>query len=191
MLLSDAREYYIKYLGDGHKMYLDDIKRYEEFKAMNIPERTKAEWDDEIVAMYFKTLHDDPDDVWAKHDRIIGILKKKRCDYLKWGKLLLDELEGFEYLNKKNKILIIENMAGRDRYHKGGAYIIITKTPYAERLDQIMQEFTDFYVTEDDNLNQLGWRDIRDRYNRAVIEYNRAYRKWTERPGDEAYSSEE
>ena len=77
MLLSDAREYYIKYLGDGHKMYLDDIKRYEEFKAMNIPERTKAEWDDEIVAMYFKTLHDDPDDVWAKHDRIIGILKKK------------------------------------------------------------------------------------------------------------------
>ena len=82
-------------------------------------------------------------------------------------------------------------MAGRDRYRKGGAYIIITKTPYAGRLDEIMQEFMDFYVTEDDNLSQLGWRDIRDRYNRAVIDYNRAYRKWTERPGDEVYSGEE
>ena len=65
MLLSDAKELYIKYNGDGHKMFLDNIPLFNEYLALNIPERTLAEWDDEIVAGYFDRLHDEPDRVWA------------------------------------------------------------------------------------------------------------------------------
>ena len=192
MLLSDAKELYIKYNGDGYKMYLDNIPLHNEYLELNIPERTLAEWDEEIIAGYFDKLHDEPDRVWAVQDTIIKMLRKGRCDYLKWCGRLLDELEGFGYLDKKSKILVIENMAGRDqKLREGGAYLIITKTPYARRLDMIMQEFMDFYVSEDDNRSELGWHDIRDRYNRAVLKYNRVYRKWTERPGDEVYRGEE
>ena len=46
-------------------------------------------------------------------------------------------------------------------------------------------------MTEDDYIKEPGWDDIRDRYNRAVLRYNRVYRKWTERPGDEVYRGKE
>ncbi len=192
MLFSDAKDYYFEHMGDGYYMFLDETKKYEEFKAMQIPDNIRAEWDEEMLNDLFEHLHDEPSDVWAKHGRILKVLQRGHCDYVKWGKKLLDEMDGFDYLDKKNKILIIENMGGRDRYLKnGGAFLIITKTPYAKRLDEIMQYFMDFYVTEDDYIKEPGWDDIRDRYNRAVLRYNRVYRKWTERPGDEVYRGEE
>lgn len=86
-------------------------------------------------------------------------------------------------LDKKQKILIIENMAGR-RFHgkntqnDGGCYLICSRTSLGERMNEVMKKLMDFECREDDNLNEQGWSNMRERHFDAVKNYERAYNKF-------------
>ena len=72
-------------------------------------------------------------------------------------------------LDKRSKIIIIENMAGRDEGHNGGYRLVCQFPHYVDRLNIIMEKIMDFTLEESDKSDDLGWQDITGRYQRAVM----------------------
>ncbi|MBQ1300523.1 MAG: hypothetical protein IIY25_05385, partial [Erysipelotrichaceae bacterium] len=72
-------------------------------------------------------------------------------------------------LDKRSKIIIIENMAGRDEGHNGGYKLICQFPQYIDRLNSIMKSITDFTIEERDKSDDMGWQNISDRYEKAVM----------------------
>lgn len=60
----------------------------------------------------------------------------------------------------------------------GGCYLICSRTSLGERMNEVMKKFMDFECREDDNLNEIGWSDMRERHFDAVNNYERAYNKF-------------
>lgn len=176
MTLKEAEEYYKKYDGHGFHMYREEPEIYQVFQDLHIPNTRTKQWDSELTEDYFKKMWMDPDRVWTIHDRLIDILiRSKNKAYID---RLLCEMEKMESLSKKNKVLIIENMAGRNAALEGGCMLVCRNTDYGIRMDRIMKRIMDFSCDERDNIEIPGWHDMRARYENAVSQYKSAYLKW-------------
>ena len=178
MRLEEAKEFFLKYAGEGFHMSREEPAKYEEFKSLHIGEDTLNQWNDEMLREKFATLWTKPDRVWIKFERILGILRRKSCDSELWGERLLEEMKRMVSLDKRNKILIIESMAGTDIELRGGVCFFCTKTDLGMKMNDVMDKMMDFMCSEADNMDEIGWKDVPGRYNRAVSLYREAYQKW-------------
>ncbi len=52
MLLSEAKELFIRFDGFSFHMWRDEPEKYKEFEALNIDDDTKEEWRQEIIRHY-------------------------------------------------------------------------------------------------------------------------------------------
>ena len=176
MTIEQAEKYYKQYDGHGFHMWREEPERYEEFEKLSISRELKKKWDDDLIRRYFETLWKNTDDVWRIHGRLIEILKRNPTEG--YADRLLNEMEKMTALDKYSKILIIENMAGRDRALKGGCMLICTASRQAERMNRIMNDLMDFSCDKDDAAGEIGWTEPDARYKRAVSAYQAAYQKW-------------
>ncbi len=177
MDLKEAEELYKRYDGREFHMSREEPQLYYgAYRRLSIPEETKRKWDEELIASAFGSLWDDPHRVWAVHGNLLELLKRvPKEEYIV---RLLDEMEKMTALDKRQKILITENMAGRSASLDGGCRLICRMSPYSERMDGIMSGITDFTCGKDDETDDMGWTDTAARYERAVSAYKSAYRKW-------------
>ena len=157
-------------------MWREEPERYEEYEKLSVSPDLKKKWDDELIRGYFETLWDHRDDAWRIHGRLIEIMKRNPSK--EYADRLLNEMEKMTALDKRSRILIIENMAGRDRALKGGCMLICTASAQAERMDRIMNAVMDFRCEKDDATGEIGWTDPDVRYKKAVSAYRAAYQKW-------------
>ena len=178
MRLEEAKEFYFRYDGQGFHMSREEPQKYEEFRSLPIGEDTLSQWDEEMLKERFAALWTNPDRVWIKFERIITILRRKRCDSELWGKRLLEEMKRMVSLDKRNKILIIEDMAGTDTELRGGVCFFCTNTDLEMEMNDVMEKLMDFTCSEADNTDGWGWKDVSGRYNRAVKLYREACHKW-------------
>ena len=152
---------------------------YEQFKLLNPDEMVLREWDAELLGEIFAQLWDEPDFVWGRHSRIIEVLNRGRVDIRYWVSRLLDEMEKMDVLDKRNKILIIENMSGRNsRENAGGVHLICTHTDLEPRMHEVMNKLMDFHCDYCDNLDQRGWENITNRYLAVIGSYEQACRRF-------------
>ena len=82
----------------------------------------------------------------------------------------------------KNRILITENMVGRNGdLSDGGAYLICRFTPFAGRMDQVMEHLMRTVDIYDGSLSEekRGWEKPAERCRRAAENYRTAVRKWS------------
>ena len=136
-------------------------------------------WDRKLLKSKFATFWNDPENVWLKVDDIIEILDRKRVGIRRWISRLLDELEKTDSLDKRNKILIIESMSGRNvLMDEGGVHLICTRTNLELRMVEVMNKLMDFRCDYSDNIDEIGWDNVLNRYLVAVGSYKKACRKY-------------
>ena len=127
-------------------------------------------------------MRSDSGRAWIAHGHILGILKRGNCDVNAWASRLLDEMEAMDRTDAKNRILITENMAGRNGdLSDDGAYLTCRSTPFAGRMDQVMEHLLRDVDTEDGSLSEekMGWENPAERCRRAAENYRTAVRKWS------------
>ncbi len=133
-------------------------------------------WDRQLLKKHFKTLWDDPETVWLKHDRIIEVLDRKHICIKRWASRLLDEMEKMDSLDVHNKILIIENMCGRDiDMEEGGVHLICTRTRLEPRMVEVMDKLINSCSSGVDNSDSAN---LKKRYSEDVKKYKKAYERF-------------
>lgn len=133
-------------------------------------------WDRQLLKKHFATFWDDPENVWLKHDKIIEVLDRKHIGINRWASRLLDEMEKMDPLDVHNKILIIENMCGRDiEMEEGGVHLFCTRTRLEPRMTEVMDKLIDSCNINLDNADEA--RSI-ERYSKDVKQYQKACKKY-------------
>lgn len=160
------REFYKQYDGHSFHMAREEPAKYNSW-IVPLPEEIRRKWDQEIIDDLFASLWDDDSRVWSRHYRLIELIKRNKNENN--IERFLDEMEKMPTLDKRSKIIIIENMAGRDEGHNGGYRLVCQFPHYVDRLNSIMERIMDFTLEESDRSDDLGWQDITGRYQRAVM----------------------
>ena len=160
------REFYKQYDGHSFHMAREEPAKYNSW-IVPLPEEIRRKWDQEIIDDLFASLWDDDSRVWSRHYRLIELIKRNKNENN--IERFLDEMEKMPTLDKRSKIIIIENMAGRDEGHNGGYKLICQFPQYIDRLNSIMKSITDFTIEERDKSDDMGWQNISDRYEKAVM----------------------
>lgn len=133
-------------------------------------------WDNQLLKKHFKTLWDDPETVWLKHDMIIEVLDRKHIGINRRASRLLDEMEKMDSLDVHNKILIIENMCGRDTdMEEGGVHLFCTRTRLEPRMAAVMDKLIDSCRAGFDNADEIRQKE---RWSKDVERYKKAYEKY-------------
>jgi len=171
MNLKEAEEFFKNYHGHGYHMWHDDPVKNREFDSMKISPELKEQWRQEIIQNFFEHLFDRPEEIWFRHRNLIDVIKETKTDKQKNCSKLLDSMEQFYSLDKKTKIIIIENMAGRTNPQEdGGCYLICVNTGLKERMHNIVHELMNFECAPDDSLYK--------RFLEAKNSYMTAYNKF-------------
>ncbi len=180
MTIKDAERFYKIYNGYTFQMGREEPAKYDAFRELKIPDDMLREWDLDLIAQGFEHLWDEEKNVWSRQGDLLEVIKRFGKGAGVYVDPLLQEMEKMDRLNKQNRILIIENMSGRDReYKSGGVYFICTNTDQAEHMNEVMKKIMDFTCTDKDNLEYPGWTDINGRFTAAKNAYKRALKKYS------------
>ena len=170
--LKDAEAFFKRFDGFGFHMSREQ---------MNIGEAALEKWRQDIIGGYFEKLDGNDDDrLWSYHDRIIAVAFCTSTRFEENAARLLNDMEKLEStLSKQQKILMIENMAGRNALHSdSGVRFICERTKQREQMISVMQSFMNFDCSDRDNLKQGGWNRIQDRFLAAVRSYGDAVKAY-------------
>lgn len=179
MNILEAEVFFKKYGGHGFHMYREDPPRYSEYKNLNIDPRIEERWRQELIQSYFEQFFSEPEYVWVKHSRLVELIADTKTKIEDNCRNLLQYMERMDSLDKRQKILIIENMAGRNSQRKdGGCYYICSRTSLSEEMNKVMGKFMDFQCYPHDNLDTHGWRNTSGRFSEAVTTYKQAYERF-------------
>lgn len=183
MNIKEAEVFFKRFHGHHYHMLHDETPLYREYRKTWENTKYEEKWRQELLQEKFANFYENSDQIWAKHGHIIKIMYETKNGIPEYSDKLISLMEELYDLDKKQKILIIENMAGR-RFHgkntqdDGGCYLICSRTSLGERMNEVMKKFMDFECREDDNLNEIGWTYMRERHFNAVNNYERAYNKF-------------
>ena len=182
MNLKEAESFFKGFHGHHYHMFHDETKLYREYRIWEDKNR-EQKWIQELIQEQFDKFYEKSDAIWWRHRNIIDIMHEAKDHTQRNAEKLISLIDELYDLDKKQKILIIENMAGRRGYGKdslndGGCYLICSKTSLGERMNEVMKKFMDFECREDDDLNEKGWSDMRERHFDAVNNYERAYNRF-------------
>jgi len=181
MTLDEAKAFYMRYKGYGFHMGREDPSIYESYRSLHIDKTRLRDWDEELLDELFRELCTEPEHAWITHGHIIDIIKRGNCDVDSWSGRLLDEMSSMGGLDARNKILIIENMAGRSTLlDDGGVYLFCEKSSLGKKMKTVMSGFMDFRLSAEESLpsGQPGWDNIVLRFDNARADYYRACGKW-------------
>ncbi len=179
MTLQEAEAFFKSYNGQKFHMLRENPAKYDEFQNMNLLDSVQEQWRQELLEEQFQTLFVDLSAVWIRHGQIIELIRSTKTKKEENCRKLLNRMLLMPELDKKQKILIIENMAGRAKTQEdGGCCLIGGCSDLTLEMRSIMNQFLDFTCDSEDDLNQMGWFDIRARYWEAVASYEQACQRF-------------
>ena len=172
------KEFFFYHHGDGMSMDRDDPQKYKQYRSMK--KDTVEQWHQELIVESFKSLAKNIETAWSIIGRLIRLISSSHSlveDNFK--KLLVQIIEISPTLDKRQKILILEHFAGRTSSQKdGGIYLIQSKTNLKELIKTVVNTLSNFTCNESDNLSEVGWENIQQRYECAKINIQSAFQKF-------------
>lgn len=168
MTLEQAKEFYLRYSGIQFHMGREEPGLYSRFQSLGLTKDQLGIWDEEILADLFEKLWDNTENTWMLHSKISEVIQRKNCNIGLNTTRLLDEMEKMDALDEMNRILIIENMAGRDANFKSGmCCFICSYTGFSDRMNRIVKKIA-----------CVPAEYTPDRLEKAVKNYSSAYARY-------------
>ena len=168
MNILEAKAFFKEYNGLEFHMCHDDTRKYQEYRSLHITEISKNRWRREIIKEIFAQLEKKSDQ--TEYGVLIGnpieVLQKTRDPIEDDIIHMISCLQGASHLDEKNKIQILEHMAGHGQgTNDGGIYLVCTRSRKKEELQQVLETMSRFECSPE---NQ-------ERYQRAVQRMKRAF----------------
>lgn len=168
MDILEAKAFFKEYNGLEFHMCHDDTRKYQEYRSLHITEISKNRWRREIIKEIFAQLEKKSDQ--TEYGVLIGnpieVLQKTRDPIEDDIIHMISCLQGASHLDEKNKIQILEHMAGHGQgTNDGGIYLVCTRSRKKEELQQVLETMSRFECSPE---NQ-------ERYQRAVQRMKRAF----------------
>ena len=117
MNILEAKAFFKEYNGLEFHMCHDDTRKYQEYRLLHITEISKNRWRREIIGEIFAQLEKEEDQ--AEYGVLIGNLievLQRAMDPIEDDIMrMIYWLRGTDSLDEKNKIRILEHMAGHGR----------------------------------------------------------------------------
>ena len=173
------KDFFFYHHGDGMSMDRDDPQKYKQYRSLK--EDTVEQWRQELIAQDFELLiNDNVDNQWILVGNLIRLISSsKNLVEDHFQKLLTTIIEISSTLNKRQRILILEDFAGRTLSQEdGGIYSIQSKTNLNELLKTAINTLSNFTCTVSDNTSEVGWENIQQRYNCAKKSVQSAFQKF-------------
>lgn len=173
MDMREAEQYFKSYMGNGYYMCLDDVAYYEEFCALHISEALKEQWRNELLCDYLSRVEVLSEDTWIHHSNVIELLRATTKNRRKHMTRLLDAMEAFPALDQRQRILVIESMAGpEDKHSIGGVALFRLFRDLMPRMKAVMERIIGtFDPAQAEAKSPYGVPFDRERYDRAVNSY--------------------
>ena len=144
-MISIVKESYIKNNGSTFHMARENPFAYRLFKVFKPSLQKLRDWDNELLESLFEKLWESDDSFWWIHGRIIEVLNVKHVDTDYWVSRLLDEMKKTDSINDQSKIIVIENMSGRNsKEEKGGVHLICSETKLELRMVEVMNKLMNY-----------------------------------------------
>lgn len=178
--MEEARNFYIMYNGHEYHMWHDETEMYAEYKKLDIQDSTKQLWRQEILYKLQQMIYalKNKNDCWNYIGEFVDVLAETDMEQEDNGKRLIDILKyATKNLDQKQKILIMEHMAGRNSTLTGGIYWICKNTKLEDEMFQILNQLTDFDVTF--STEEDGWTEPSRRYSHALRKMEEAAQRYS------------
>jgi hypothetical protein len=172
--LNVIKEFFFYHHGDSMMMYRNDPEKYKKYRALS--NEIIEEWSQELIAQDFEfLLAATTENKGMVVDDVINLLWCTQYNVEKNFQKLLDIIIAISpTLEKRQRILILERFAGRSASQKDGAiYLISTTTSLKPLVKTAIKALVDFSVDKNDNVTDIGWRNMQQRYEKVqqAIEY--------------------
>ncbi len=177
--IDTIKDFFFYHHGDGMSMDRDDPQKYKQYRSFK--EDTVEQWRQELIAQDFELLiNDNIENQWIIIGNLIRLISSSENlieDNFK--KLLAQIIEISSTLSKRQRILILEHFAGRTLSQEdGGIYLIQSKANLNELLKNAINTLSDFTCTVSDNISEVGWENIQQRYENANKAIQSAFKKF-------------
>lgn len=168
MDILEAKAFFKEYNGLEFHMCHDDTRKYQEYRSLHITEISKNRWRREIIKEIFTQLEKEGNQ--AEYGVLIGNLievLQRAMDPIEDDIMrMIYWLRGTDSLDEKNKIRILEHMAGHGRGLKdSGIHLVCTRSRKKEELRQLLEPMGRFACSSG---NQ-------ERYHRALQKIKKAF----------------
>ena len=176
MTLAEAEIFFKRYNGHGYHMLREETKAYKEYNQLNISKKQEDIWRVQKIEEYYERIHSDKEKAWVWLGNIIEMMHdlEKVSDELL--ERLLDSLRYISKLDVRQRILVMEDMAGRnsnDRNRNGYA-LYRAKNEFYEELQETMAQIMQMNaenINEMERLSasgEMGWTATYNRYSSAL-----------------------
>ena len=177
--INAIKDFFFYHHGDGMSMHRDDPEKYKQYRFLK--EDTVEQWRQELIAQDFELLiNDNVENQWILIGNLIRLISSsKNLIEDNFKKLLTQIIEMSSTLSKRQRILILEHFAGRTLSQEDDAiYLIYSKTTLTELLITAVNTLANFSIDTSDNLSDIGWEDMKQRYNDAQKDIQNAFKKF-------------
>ena len=143
----------------------EDPQMYSQYRSLK--ESTKEQWQQELITKDFERLETPSENTWIIVSHLLDLIPASK-DYvdLAFKRLLLQIIEISPILDKRQRILILEDFTGRNGIGlDSGIYWILTKTSHKGLLLRALNALSDFPIDESDNTSETGWENMQQRYD--------------------------
>ena len=176
--IEKIKEFFIYHHGDAMSMHREDPENYAQYRSLQ--DDMIENWRQELIIKDFESLTNCTENAWLIVGNLIGLISSSQTlieDNFK--KLLTQIIEMSFTLSKRQRILILEHFAGRTASQEDGAiYLIYSKTTLTKLLITAVNTLSNFSVDASDNLSDIGWEDMKQRYNQVKTNIEKAYIKF-------------
>ena len=174
--IEEIKNFFFRHNGDEMGMWKCDEGKYEQYRTVN--KDIVEMWRQELIKEKFDLLSTTNTDKCWTTVRILMNLIGVSQTYVEsnYERLLNQITEIAPFLDKCQRILILEHFGGRTYHQKDGAiYKILNKTNLADLLKKTISILSDFLCTSSDNINEMGWEDISQRFDKAKSSVQKAF----------------
>lgn len=161
MSMDEAEAFFKTYDGHGQHMWGEDPAANARFEALKVPQETKERWRQEIVRDYLARLEamergKDPSDrktYWMVVGSLISVLHDTKTGLDENSGALIEHLDrSFLGLDELSRIIILENLAGRNGFPRGSfIYRVCTGTRQGPRMASLLRKIVDFDCSDEND----------------------------------------
>ncbi|MGM9970787.1 MAG: hypothetical protein ACI35W_00045 [Anaeroplasmataceae bacterium] len=176
MSINEAKEFFIKYHGFEFHMSREEPNKYKDFLASKLNKNLLEEWKHEILDEDLKKIynHIEKNNLLIIICDFIELYKSTKTKLNEYANKLFELIDYAEkYLDSKQKILIMEELAGRNTILTDSVIkFICDKTSLKDKLILHIYRLINFEA--DFILEEAGWDNPKNRYLNALENINKA-----------------
>ncbi len=183
MTLKEAEIFFKRYNGQGFHMFREEADVYKIYNQLQISRKQEDAWRLQIIEEQYSFMQSDKENAWVWFGNIIEIihdLEEIRDETLEQ---LMNSLKHISEMDVRQRILVMEHMAGRTSNQNDGGYALYKfRSKFYKGLQENMAQvmhMTSENFDEMDKLSvsgEMGWSDTYNRYLAALNGCERAER---------------